>query len=131
MKDNSQTKRTSLTESFAAMVGMKPKEKEEVIPANEKGKTFGTVSAITTEAKQVVEQVTQGATANQAKKTWNQKQLHLSLATSGKVGTNRQKAEMQRGRPPRAEKGNTTQTRSPGNYVLARATEEKLQQMAD
>ena len=29
MKDDSQTKRTSFTEKFAAMVGMKPKEKEE------------------------------------------------------------------------------------------------------
>ena len=69
MKDNSQTKRTSLTEEIAAMVRMKPKEKEEVIPATKKGKTFGTVSAITTQAKQDVEQVTQGATANQAKQT--------------------------------------------------------------
>ena len=51
IKDDSQTKRTSFTERIAAMVGMKPKEKEEVIPTTEKGKTFGTVSAITTEAK--------------------------------------------------------------------------------
>ena len=31
---------------------MKPREKEEVVPTTEKSKTFGTVSAITTEAKQ-------------------------------------------------------------------------------
>ena len=30
---------------------MKTKEKEELVPTNEKSKTFGTVSAITTEAK--------------------------------------------------------------------------------
>ena len=67
IKDDSQTKRTSITERIAAMVGMKPREKEEVIPTTEKGKIFETVSAITTEAKQDEEQVTHGATANQEK----------------------------------------------------------------
>ena len=51
IKDDSQTKRTSITEKFAAMVEMKPKEKEEVIAATEKSKTFGTVSTIKTETK--------------------------------------------------------------------------------
>ena len=36
IKDDSQTKRTSFTERIAARVGMKPKEKEEVIPTTEK-----------------------------------------------------------------------------------------------
>ena len=49
------------------MVGMKTRDKEEVIPTSEKSKTFGTVSAITTEAKQDEEQVAHGATANQEK----------------------------------------------------------------
>ena len=40
IKDYSQTKRTSFTERIAAMVGMKPKEKKEVIPTTEKGKRF-------------------------------------------------------------------------------------------
>ena len=61
IKDDSQTKRTSIAESIAARVGTKPKEKEAVILTTEKGKTFGTVSAITTEAKQNEEQVTHGA----------------------------------------------------------------------
>ena len=69
IKDDSQTKRTSFTERIAAMVGMKPKEKEEAIPTTEKGKTFGTFSAITTEAKQDEEQITHGATANEEKTT--------------------------------------------------------------
>ena len=69
IKDYSQTKRTLFTERIAAMVGMKPKEKKEVIPTTAKGKTFGTVSAITTEAKQDEEQITHGATANQEKTT--------------------------------------------------------------
>ena len=69
IKDDSQTKRMSFTVRIAAMVGMKPKEKEEVIPTTKKGKSFGTVSAITTEARQDEEQVTHGASANQEKKT--------------------------------------------------------------
>ena len=52
IKNDSKTKRTSFTERIAAMVGMKPREKEEVVPTTEKSKTFGTVSAITTEVKQ-------------------------------------------------------------------------------
>ena len=51
-KEDSQAKRTSFTEKIAAMVGMKPREKEEVVQTTEKSKTIGTVSAITTEAKQ-------------------------------------------------------------------------------
>ena len=66
-KDDSQTKRTSFTERIAALVGMKPREKKEVIPTTEKSKIFGTISAITTEAKQDEEQVTHVATANQQK----------------------------------------------------------------
>ena len=50
IKGDSKTKRTSFTERIAAMVGMKPREKEEVILTTEKSKTFGTVSAITAEA---------------------------------------------------------------------------------
>ena len=49
------------------MVGIKPREKEEVIPTTEKSKTFGTVSAKATKAKQYEEQVTHGATVNQEK----------------------------------------------------------------
>ena len=48
IKDGSQTKRTSFTERIAMMVGMKLREKEEITPTTEVGKTFGTVSAITT-----------------------------------------------------------------------------------
>ena len=64
IKDYSQTKRTSFKERVAMMVGMKPTEKEEVEPTTEKGKTFGTVSAITTEANQNDDQIELGATAN-------------------------------------------------------------------
>ena len=51
------------------MVGMKPREKEEVVQTTEKSKTFGPVSAITTEAKQNDEQIKIGATANHEEAT--------------------------------------------------------------
>ena len=70
IKDDSQTKRTSFTERIAAMVGMKPKEKEEVVPTTEKSKTIGTVSVITREAKQDDEQIKRWATANHEKKNF-------------------------------------------------------------
>ena len=47
-KEDSQAKRTSFTERIAAMVGMKLRERDDVLQTTEKSKTFGTVSAITT-----------------------------------------------------------------------------------
>ena len=78
IKNYSQTKRTSFTERIAMLVGMKPREKEEVVPTTGKGKTFGTVSAITTEANQNDEQIERGATDNHEK---TKKQLLFSWAT--------------------------------------------------
>ena len=58
IKDDSHAKRTSFTERIAMMVGMKPRENVEIAPTienveiaptTEKGKTFGTVSAVATE----------------------------------------------------------------------------------
>ena len=65
IKEDSQSKRTSFTERIVAMVGMKPREKEEVVQTTEKSKTFGRVSAITTEAKQDYGHIKSGATAKQ------------------------------------------------------------------
>ena len=64
IKNESQTKRTSFTERFAMMVGMKSREIVEKEPKAEKGKTFGTLSTITTEANQDDDQVKDGATAS-------------------------------------------------------------------
>ena len=63
MDQSSTAKRTSFTERIAAMVGMKPREKEEVVQTTEKIEVFGTVSAVTTEAKKDDEQVKSGSTA--------------------------------------------------------------------
>ena len=69
IKEDSQASRTSFKERVTAMVGMKPREKEEVVQTTEKSKTFGTVSAITTGAKKDDEQVQSGATASHEKTT--------------------------------------------------------------
>ena len=52
IKDDYHAKRTSFTERLAMIVGMKPREKDEIPPTTEKGKTFGTVSAVATEDNQ-------------------------------------------------------------------------------
>ena len=87
IKDDSQTKRKSFTERIAMMVGMKPREKEEVAPTTKKGKTFGTVSAIKTEANQNDDQIELGVTVNHEATSHNgasanhEKQLLLNWAT--------------------------------------------------
>ena len=79
IKDDSQTKRTSFTERIAMMVGMKPRDKEEVEPTSEKSKTFGTLSTITTEAIQNDEQIKHGATANHGPTANREKTNSLEL----------------------------------------------------
>ena len=61
------------------MVGMKSRDKEQVVPTAEKGKTFGTVSTITTEAIQDDEQIKNGATANHGATTNHEKTASLEL----------------------------------------------------
>ena len=128
IKDDSQTKRTSFTERIAAMFGMKPKEKEEVIPTTEKNKTFGTVSAITTEAKQDEERVTHGATANQEKTI--SLQLGDLMAKLDQIDKKLKCSEEDRQELKREIRYNKNE--NPDNcFNLARATDEKLQQMSD
>ena len=80
VKDESQVKRTSFTERIAMMVGMKSRDIVTGEPKAEKGKTFGTVSTITTEANQDDDQVKQGAAANNMVKLNMKQQLLLSWA---------------------------------------------------
>ena len=69
MKDDSQTKRTSVTEKLAAMAGMRPKEKEEVTTVTEKSRAFGPVSTITMESNPEREQVTERAAGNRDRRS--------------------------------------------------------------
>ena len=83
IKDDPQTKRTLFTERFAAMVEMKPREKEEVTAVTEKSKTFRTVSPITTETKKNKEQVKSHKKQRLAKinELWRRKHFLLSWET--------------------------------------------------
>ena len=120
IKDDSQAKRTSFIERIAAMVGMKPREKEEVVRTNEKIKTFGTVSAITTEAKNDDEQVKIGATANNEKHLAKLEQIDKKLKCSEE---DRQMLK-QEIRYNKNEKLDNC-------FNLAKATEENLQQISE
>ena len=61
------------------MVGMKSRDIVEEEPKAEKGKTFGTVSTITTEANQDDDQVKHGATANHGATTDHETTTPLEL----------------------------------------------------
>ena len=61
------------------MLGMKPKEKEEITTVTEKSKTFQTVSTITTETSKDKEQATQEATASQDKRANGMKTTSVEL----------------------------------------------------
>ena len=63
VKEDSQVKKTSFTEKFAMMIGMKTKENMTEEPKAEKARTFGTVSTKTTEAKPNEDQIKAGAMA--------------------------------------------------------------------
>ena len=136
LNDDSQTKRTSFTERIAMMVGMKPREKEEVAPTTEKGKTFGTVSAITTEANRDElgatanheATVNEGATANQEKTT--SLELGDLMAKLEKIDKKLKYSEEDRQMLKKEIRYNKSESLD-NCFNLARATEEKLQQMSD
>ena len=79
VKDESQVKRTSFTERIAMMVGMKSRDIVTEETKAEKGKTFGTVSTITTEANQDDDQVKQRAAANNTAKADHETTTSLEL----------------------------------------------------
>ena len=95
------------------MVGMKLREKEEVVQTTEKSKTFGAVSAITTEAKHDDEQVESGVTGNQEKTT----SLELGDLMA-KLEQTVKKTEVQRRRSTNAEKTDTIQQKRESGQLL-------------
>ena len=132
IKYYSQTRRTSFTERFAAMVGMKPREKEEVKAATEKN--FCTFSAITTETKQDKEQVTQGTVSNQDKRAIELKVPSVELAdlmTKLEQIDKKQKRGDEDRQELKKELRHNKSENLDNYFVLARSTEEKLQQKAD
>ena len=134
IKDESQAKRTSFTERIAMMFGMKSRDLVAEEPKAEKGKTFGTVSTITTEANQDDDQVKQGAAASNRAKTDRETTTPLKLgdlmAKLDQIDKKLKHSEEDRDVIKKELRYNKDEYLD--NYFnLARATEEKLQQMSD
>ena len=134
VKDESQVKRTSFTERIAMMVGMKSRDIVTGEPKAEKGKTFGTVSTITTEANQDDDQIKQGAAANNMAKADNETITSLELgdlmAKLDQIDKKLKHSEEDREVIKKELRYNKHEYLD--SYLnLARATEEKLQHMSD
>ena len=133
-KDESQVKRTSFTERIAMMVGMKSRDIVTEEPKAEMGKTFGTVSTITTEANQDDDQVKQRAAANNMAKADHETTTPLDLGDlMAKIDQIDKKLKHSaEDREVIKKELRYNKHRYLDNYFnLARATEEKLQQMSD
>ena len=134
VKNESQVKRTSFKERIAMMVGMMSRDAVAEEPKAEKGKTFGTVSMITTEANQDDDQVKQGAaTSNRATPNHGittPLELGDLMAKLGQIDRKVKDSEEDRETIKKQLRYNKHEYLD--NYFnLARATEEKLQQMSD
>ena len=134
IKDESQTKRTSFTERFAMVDGMKSRDIVEEEPTAEKGKTFGTVSTITKEANQDDDQVKHGATASRGAFADHETTTPLGLGNlMAKLDQIDKKLECSNeDREVIKKEIRYNKNEYLDNcFNLARATEEKLQQMSD
>ena len=133
VKDESQAKRTSFTERLAMMVGMKSSDIVTQEPKAKKGKTFGTVSTKTTDIDQNEDQVRPGAAANN-RATSDHETTSLDLgdlmAKLDQIDKRLKHSEEDREVIKKELRYNKHEYLD--NYFnLAKATEEKLQQMSD
>ena len=132
--DESQTKRTSFTERIAMMFGMKSRDVVAEKVKAEKGKTFGTVSTKTTETNKDEDQVKQGAAANSRAtadhETTTSLELSNLMAKLDQIDQRLKHSEEDR-EVIKKELGYNKHEYLDDYFNLARATEEKLQQMSD
>ena len=132
--DESQTKRTSFTEKFAMMVGMKTRDTVEDETKAEKGKTFGTVSTITTEANQGDDQVKNGSTASHGAtadhETTTPLELGELMAKLDEIDKKLKCSEEDREVIKKEIRYNKNEYLE-SYFNLVRAAEKKLQQMSD
>ena len=131
LKDETRVK-TSFTERLAMMVGMKSRYIVTEEPKTEKGKTFGTVSTKTTVTDQ--DQVKQGAAANSRATADHETTTSLELgdlmAKLEQIDKRLKHSEEDREVIKKELRYNKHEYLD--NYFnLAKATEEKLQQMSD
>ena len=134
VKDESQVKRTSFTERIAKKVGMKSRDAVAEEPKAEKGKTFGTVSTITTEVNQDDDQIIQGTAASESATTNHETTIPLELghlmAKLDQIDKKLKDSEEDREAIKKKLRYNKHEYLN--NYFnLARASEEKLQQMSN
>ena len=132
VKDESQ-KRTSFTERLAMMVGMRSKDAAVEETKTEKGKTFGTVSTRTTDTDQNGDQFRPGtATNNRTATAHGTATLDLGdlMAKLDQIDDKLKHSEVDRNLI-RKEIRNNKHEYLDNYFHLARATEEKLQQMSD
>ena len=136
--DESQAKRTSFTERLTIMVGMKSRDAAAEEPKAEKGKTLGTVLTKTTDTDQSEGQVRPGAAANN-RATADHETTTLELgdlmAKLDQIDKKVKHSEEDRERKIqnyREKELRYNKHEYLDNYFnLARATEEKIQQMSD
>ena len=132
-KDESQAKRTSFTERLAIMVGMKSRDATAEEPKAEKGKTFGTVSTKTTDPDQNEDQIKPGTAANnRAAADHETTTLELGdlMAKLDQIDKKLKHSEEDRD-VIRKELRNNKHEYLNSYFNLAKATEERLQQMSD
>ena len=133
MKDESQAKKTSFTERLAIMAGMKPRDAAAEEPKAEKGKTFGTVSTKTTDSDQNEDQFRRGTAANNRATTDHETttlELGDLMAKLDQIDKRLKHSEEDRDVIKKELRYNKHEYLD-SYFNLAKATEEKLQQMSD
>ena len=133
VKDESQAKITSFTERLATMVGMKSRDAAAEESKAEKGKTFGTVSTKTTETDQNEDQIKPGTAANNraaADHETTTLKLGNLMAKLDQIDKKLRHSEEDRD-VIRKELRNNKHEYLDSYFNLAKATEERLQQMSD
>ena len=144
VKDESQAKRTFFTERFAIMVGMKSRDAAVEETKAEKGKTFGTISTRTTDTDQNEDQIRPGTATNNRTTCPNNCPDNRTTTDHGtatlelgdlmaKLDQIDEKLKHSEGDRDviRKEIRNNKHEYLDSYFHLARATEEKLQQMSD
>ena len=134
IKDESQSKRTSFTEKIAMMVGMKSRDIVEEEQKAEKGKNIGTVSTRITEANRDDDQAKHGATASHEAAADHETTTSLELgdlmAKLDQIDKRLKCSEEDREVIKKELRYNKHEYLD-SYFNLAKATEDKLQQMTE
>ena len=133
VKEDSQVKKTSLTEKLAMMVGIKTKENLTEEPKAERARTFGTVSTKTTEANPREEQTKAEATAKDRPTAGHEEatlELGDLMAKLNQIDKKLKHSEEDR-EVIRKELRYNKHEYLDSYFNLAKATDERLKEMTD